>query len=107
MTKYYGMIGYGETSEIRPGVFDDIITERPYRGDVLRNSRRFDSSDKVNDNLSVGNSISIVAAAYAYNHFFSMKYIEWSGTRWEISEVTVERPRLILSLGGVYNGPTA
>lgn len=107
MAKFYGEIGYGETIEIRRGVWEDVITEYKYYGDVIRNTRRLDSGEKVNNDLSVGNSISIVADAYANEHFFAMRYIKWAGTLWVISDVEVQSPRLILRLGGVYNGPTA
>lgn len=107
MAKFYGEIGYGETVEVRPGVWDDVIVERKHYGDVVRNSRQLDSGEKVNDDLSVGNSISIVADAYANGHFFAIRYIRWAGTLWKVDNVDVESPRLVLRLGGVYNGPTA
>lgn len=108
MAKFYGQIGYAESVESSPGVWTDEITEVFYYGDVIRNSRRLeDSSEKLNDDLAVGNSIRIVADAYANEHFFQMKYIEWAGIFWTINTVTVEYPRLVLQLGGVYNGPTA
>lgn len=107
MKRFHGRVGYGETEETTPGVWEDVITERNYFGDIVRNTRRRDySGEKLNADISVGNSISIVADAYAYEHFFAMKYVEWMGALWTISEVEVERPRLILRLGGVYNGPT-
>lgn len=106
MAKFYGKVGYGESVETSPGVYTDVITEVLYQGDVFRNSRRLEPSDQVNNDLSVNNSISIVADAYANEHFFAMRYIEWQGALWYISEVTVEPPRLLLRLGGVYNGPT-
>ena len=107
MAKFYGEIGYGETVETVPGVWEDVITERKYYGDVLRNTRGLQEGDKVNNDISVGNSISIVADAYAHNHFFAMKYIIWAGAYWTISNVEVQRPRLLLTLGGVYNGQKA
>lgn len=107
MTKFYGKVGYGLSVETAPGVWDDQITERPYFGDVLRNTRRLQGGENVNDDLSVNNSISIVADPYAYGHFFSIRYVEWEGTLWAVSEVEVERPRLLLRLGSVYNGPKA
>lgn len=108
MTKFYGEVGYGETVEIADGVYDDVIVEFKYFGDVIRNTRRLqESGDKVNDDLTVQNSISIVADAYANEHFFAMRYIKWAGAYWKVSEVTVEPPRLTLRLGGVYNGPKA
>ena len=106
MPKFYGEIGYGESVEVRAGVWEDQLVKRNYFGDVIRNTRRLESGDKVNNDLSVGNSISIVADAYANEHFFAMRYVMWAGVRWLISDVEVQAPRLILRLGGVYNGPT-
>ena len=106
MAKFYGKVGYGEAVESGPGVWTDTIIERIYMGDVPRNARRLESGDQLNNDLKVNNSISIVADAYANEHFFAMRYVEWQGVRWIISEVTVEPPRLLLRLGGVYNGPT-
>lgn len=107
MAKFYGKIGYGETVETAPGVWEDVITEHNYYGDVIRDSRYLKEGESVNNDLSVGNSISIVADAYANEHIFAIRYIEWSGALWTVSKVEVQSPRLILRLGGVYNGPTA
>ncbi|MDB5716244.1 MAG: hypothetical protein JWO15_3641 [Sphingomonadales bacterium] len=107
MARFFGLIGYGETVEKRPGVWVDTIVEYEAYGDVLRNSRQLRQGDKVNDDISVGNSISIMADAYAREHFFAMRYVRWAGTLWIVDDVVVESPRLILRLGGVYNGPTA
>jgi hypothetical protein len=107
MAKFYGEIGYGVTEEVRPGVYQDVITEYKYYGDVIRNTRRLENGDKVNNDLSVGNSISVVADAYANQNFFAIRYVRWAGALWTVSEVEVQSPRLILRLGGVYNGPTS
>lgn len=109
MPKFFGKVGYGESVE-KPegsGIWVDDIREISYYGDVVRDTRNISPSESVNDDLTVGNSISIVADAFAFEHFFKMKYVEWSGVLWKVSEVEVQRPRLILRLGGVYNGPTA
>jgi hypothetical protein len=105
MAKFYGEIGYGETVETSPGVWEDVITERLYYGDVVRNTRKLQEGDLINNDLSVGNSISIVADAYANDHFFAIRYIKWAGTLWLVRDVEVLSPRLLLRLGGVYNGP--
>ncbi len=108
MAKFHGKVGYIEENvEIRPGVWDSVVTERPYFGDVIRNSRRIDDGTTINNDRTVGNSISIVADPYALNHFFAMEYIEWAGTLWTISNVDVQSTRLVLRLGGLYHGPTA
>jgi hypothetical protein len=106
VARFYGKVGYGETVDQGDGVHEDVIIERSYSGDVIRNSRNLDGAEKVNDDLSVSNSISIVADPYANEHFFAIRYVEWAGSRWKVSNVEVQRPRLILRLGGIYNGPS-
>ena len=105
MAKYYGAIGYAEQIEIRPGVYKDQITERMYYGDLIRNtSRRLESSGNLNDDINISNEISIVADQFAYQNFHLMKYIVFMGTKWKISIIEVQHPRLILTTGGLYNG---
>jgi len=107
--KFCGEVGYGETAETSPGsgVWEDTITEVKYFGDVIRNTRRSSEGETLNNDLSVNNSISIVADQYANEHFFAIRYVKWMGTPWTVSDVEVQRPRLLLRLGEVYNGPTA
>lgn len=104
MTKWFGEIGYAESVETTPGVWEEQITKRSYFGDVNRNTRRLQTTDQVNDNLEVSNEISIVADPYAYQNFHAMRYVEWMGTKWKVSTVDVQYPRLTLSLGGVWHG---
>jgi hypothetical protein len=106
MTRFSGKVGYGVTVVTAPGVNEDQIVEYQYYGDIVRNSLSFRNGESVNNDLSVSNSISIVADAFANEHFFAIRYVEWAGTLWAVSEVEVKVPRLILRLGGVYNGPT-
>ena len=106
MTRFHGKVGYGVSVEKGPGVWDDEIVERPYFGDVFRNARNLREGENLNFDLNVQNSISILADAYANNHFFAIRYVEWAGTLWTVSSVEVQSPRLLLRLGEVYNGPT-
>ena len=101
--KFYGPIGYAETVETKPGVWEEQITERMYYGDVTRNTRRLQSSETLNDDINVANEISIVADPFANEHFYSMRYVGFMGAKWKISNVEVQYPRLILTIGGVYN----
>jgi hypothetical protein len=107
-TRFYGKVGYGETVEspAGSGVYKDVITEVSYYGDIVRNSRQILSDQKVNDNLTVTNSISVVADAYANEHIFAIRYAEWQGALWIVTDVEVQGPRLLLRLGGVYLGRT-
>lgn len=104
MAKFYGKIGYASTVETKPGVYEEQIVERSYYGDLIRNTRRLQSADQVNDDINISNEISIVADPYATNNFHTMRYAVFIGTKWKISNVEVSYPRLILTLGGVYNG---
>jgi hypothetical protein len=106
MARFHGRVGYGEPVETAPGVHVDSIVEYSYYGDVIRNSRNLRDGENLNPDLNVQNSISIVADAYANEHFFAIRYVEWAGTLWTVSSVEVQSPRLLLRLGEVYNGPT-
>ena len=103
MAKWYGVIGYAETLEIEPGVWSEEFTERKYYGDLLRNSRRLQGSQQINDDITISNQISILADPYAVQHFHAIRYAELFGTKWKVSSVEVQYPRLILELGGAYN----
>lgn len=104
MAKFYGKIGFFKEVETEPGIWENQISERAYYGDVIRNTSKFQSADQVNDDINVSNEISIVADPYANMNFYSMKYVEFMGAKWKITNVRVQYPRLILTIGGVYNG---
>ena len=104
MAKYFGIIGFSETKEIRPGYWADVIVERKYSGDVIKNVQRWEKGTGANDNLNIRNSISIVSDLYANENFYSIKYVTWRGAKWKVTEIEVQYPRLILTLGGLYNG---
>lgn len=106
MSKWYGTIGYGVTSETKPGIWTLSIIERPYYGEMTRNSVSSQQGDGLNDDIELKNDVSIIADAYAYEHFASIRYITIMGVRWKVKSVEIQRPRLALSIGGVYNGPT-
>ncbi len=107
MAKFSGNIGYALSVETAQGVYTDVISVRAYVGDVIREQKQWQpSNEKVNDDLTVSNRLSIVADDFALSNFALMKYVEWGGNRWKISSVEIQRPRLILSVGGLYNGPT-
>lgn len=102
--KYSGIIGYVQTVEKEPGMWEPVVTERHYKGDVLKYGRRWESrQESTNDNINISNQISIISDSYAANHLQFMRYAEFMGSLWNITNVDVDYPRLTLSLGGVYN----
>ena len=103
MAKFYGVVGYAAMTETAPGVWSEHIDERPYYGDVIRNLRRLQGTSNLNDDVNVGNEISILSDPYANQNFHAIRYVEFMGTKWKVTSVDVQYPRLILSLGGVYN----
>jgi len=109
--RFYGAVGYATSTETSPGVWKDVITEKQYYGDVVRNSRHLEAPAQVppeiNAGLSLENSFSILADAEGYASYMKIRYIEWEGNRWRVTSVEVRRPRLILTVGGLWNGVTA
>lgn len=106
MAKFYGSIGYVTTVETRPGVWEEQVTEREYSGDLLQNRHMVQNADQLNDNINIANEISIVADPYANGNFYAMRYVVFMGAKWKITNVRVAYPRLILTIGGIYNAPS-
>lgn len=104
MAKFYGAIGFGIPVETSPGVWEDKIVVRKYYGETVRNTRKLQSTENLNDNVDISNDFSIVSDPYGRENFHRMRYIEFMGTKWKILNVEVQYPRLVLSVGGVYNG---
>lgn len=107
MAKFYGAVGFVTTEETALDVHTPTPVERMYKGDLLSSNRRLEKGLDVNDDITIGNRISIVADPYAMSHFFAIRYVKWAGATWKVVNVDVEYPRLIMSLGGLYNGETA
>lgn len=101
--KFYGEVGYAPTVLDDHGVARPKIIKRMYYGDVDLNSK-WETNEYVNDDIVVGHRISILADEYAVENFPYIKYVKWMGTRWLVKKIEVQSPRLILTLGGVYNG---
>lgn len=104
MNKWYGKVGYVTSTEVEPGIYDDTETTYEYYGEWIKKSSRFRVSDTVTDNTDVSAELSIMADSYAELHFHSIRFVEFGGVKWKVNTVEPRRPRLILSIGGVYNG---
>lgn len=102
MARYYGNIGFAIQVEDEPGIWVDKIVTRPYKGDVLRNGRRYDNSENINDNFTITNQFSIISDAFLYSHVPAMRYLEYLGSKFKIVSADIERPRVTISVGGVY-----
>lgn len=109
MSRFFGPIGFVQQVENPEdsGIWVDVATERYYRGELTKNYKKWESSNQLNDNLNISNVLSILADPYVSNNLNAIRYVKWSGNYWSISSVEVQYPRLILTIGGVYNGPTA
>lgn len=104
--KFYGYVGFAVQEETAPDVWQETLTKRPYRGDVIRRRRKWANGEYLNGEFSVENEISIVADDYINKNIPLIRYVEWMETAWKVTSVEVQFPRLILTLGGVYNGDT-
>lgn len=101
--RYYGNIGYSITEEVSQGVWEPALIERPYYGDVTRNTRRFPVGQSIVDDVQISNEISVVADPFAYENVNNIRYIRWYGAKWKIESVSIQRPRLVLTIGGLWN----
>lgn len=104
MTKYAGLVGYVTQMETRPGIWEPVETEKQMRGDVIRLANSYESADKVNDDIILNNRISLVGDPFAYSNFTNLKFITYLGAKWKVTGIEVQRPRLICTLGGIWNG---
>lgn len=103
MSKWYGNVGFSETVEYEPGAWEPQIVDRPYYGDVMSNRWKRQNSGGVNDDINLSNQIGIVSDPYAVQHCSAITYVEFMGEKWKVTDVEVQFPRLILTIGGVWN----
>lgn len=103
MAKWFGVVGFGQTVETKPGIFEDVITEGEYYGETSNTVARPQTVDKVTDDIKINNTLSIVADPFAFHNFHSIKYAVYEGIKWKVTAVEVQYPHLILSMGEVYN----
>lgn len=101
--RYIGEIGFAETRETSPGIWQEVITPRRYRGTVRTASRRYNDGDYVNGSLKTNAIISIVGDDYAFKYLFSIRWCMWMNTLWTVAYADVKRPRIELTLGDRYN----
>lgn len=107
MAKFYGSIGFSKAEQTKPGVWEDRVFERRYAGDILQNTRRIQNSGNLIDDVVVSNRISIVADDFATRNLPFIRYAIWNGNAFQITSYEYSYPRIILTLGGLYNGKQA
>lgn len=103
MARYHGYVGYAVDVEAYPGVWEQQISEHEYFGDVIKNRINMQQGSVVNAKITISNSISIIADPFAYEHVYAMRYVTYLNKKWTITNIDIQRPRLILTIGGLYN----
>lgn len=104
MTKFYGNVGFVTVKEVKPDIWKPEETVKFYYGDVTRNQRRWENAESVNDNITVSNEISLVMDDFLQKNAGYLKWVEFMGAKWKVASITIDYPRLTLTLGGVWNG---
>lgn len=105
MARFYGKVGFGQTQDQGNGVHTQVVYYRYYYGDEVQNYKSTDNSQQVNSEFRTSTSISILSDSHASENLSAIRYVEWRGVLWKVTGVDIERPRLLLRTGGVYNGP--
>lgn len=107
MARYYGAIGFADGEvETAPGLWSERIVEHTYRGEVTRNQVRWNQGSEMHDPLRIDNAISVISDPYLERHVSDIRYITWLGSKWKVSSVSIQRPRLIIQIGGLYHEQT-
>lgn len=102
MNRFAGTVGFVRTVETEGSVWKEEVTEKPYKGDTIRDARRWEKPTEVNDSLTISNEINIVADSYMLSNWAFIKYVIWNGVKWRVNYIEINRPRIRLTLGGVY-----
>lgn len=103
MARYHGYVGYAIDVEAYPGVWEEQISEHEYFGDVVKNRMNIQQNGNINAKITISNSISIIGDPFAYEHVYAMRYVTYLNKKWTITNIDIQRPRLILTIGGLYN----
>ena len=106
MAQYSGMLGYVmPAKEDPPGIWKpSAVVEKLGRGDLIGQTINNEDVGGLSDGITINNQLSIIMDPFVNKNLESLKYVILYGTRWEIKSMTINRPRVILTLGGVYNG---
>lgn len=105
--KYSGIIGYVITYEDpeAPSVYRTKFVKRKAKGDVLDLSTRWQKDkDSTNDDIVLSKKISIIMDPFVAKNFSYIRYVTYMGVKWRVESATPQYPRIVLTLGGVYNG---
>ena len=103
MSRWYGKIGFVTQQETSPGIWNEVTEEKNYYGDITNRSRKWQQSQDLIDDVSISNEITITTDPYIIENLTGIKYVEIMGIKWKITNITLNAPRLTLSLGGIYN----
>lgn len=103
--KYVGNIGFlSSNTEVTGGIATQPIISKRYFGEIITTSSRLQTQDKINPDVTINNSIAILLDGYLNNNLSNIVYVEFLNKKWSVSSIELRHPRVILSLGGLYNG---
>lgn len=104
--KYSGLAGFEKKhNEVRPGVLQNQIKEVRIKGDVINYGHSLNPTQGSDQqDVHIRNRLSIVMNPYLRDNFSSLVYVIFMNVKWEVSSFTINGPRVIIDLGGVYNG---
>jgi hypothetical protein len=103
MAKFTGKVGFIEFVESEPGLFRPVVIEKSFSGDLLLDRRGWKASEHTSGDVFVSNRISLLANADLVNNLANIKYVIFMGVKWKVATFEILLPRVILTLGEVYN----
>lgn len=107
MARFHDKVGFLiPVDNQETGISEPQPVERRYYGKIIEHTRKWETADHLLDNLNVTNQISITANDYAFKHASAIAYVRYMNGWWKVVSIRVKAPEIILTLGGVWNGPT-
>lgn len=103
MARYSGLVGYVTQEETVPGVWSPVENPRTMKGEIIRQSSTNPDHGKINSDISLNHRVSLWGDAYAFDSYYAIKWIQIDGRKWEVTSVEIKRPRIIVTVGGLWN----
>lgn len=98
-------LGFAESKQVRPGIWDDEITEVPKLAEVRQRTETFQVEGNVIPEYKTTTSVSVLSQGPVKPDYSNLRYVLYAGERWIVTSAVHEPPRMTLFIGEVYSGP--
>ena len=98
-------LGFAEEQQVRPGIWDDVITEVPKLADIAQRTEAFEVEGNILPEYRTSTTVSVLSQGPVKPDYSNLRYVLYAGERWIVSSAVHAPPRLTIYIGEVYSGP--